>query len=408
MKKYVKTILKMVFPYTTREHIRGMAFKLNYGKIKRTETNFSKYPDGINLIGHSRGDFGLGESCRLVGEAIRVSGIPFMVKNYFQNKQASESNLTLVDYESDELKYNVNLIHINPNELVGFSLKADRNWFNNRYQIAYWLWELPEFPPEWVYQIKMFDEIWTPSEFVSEAVRRVADKPVYTVPYAMNEPVTLDKCDREFFGLPADKFLYLMSYDGLSNSDRKNPEAAIDAFREAFPEELSDVGLIIKATHAGDAEMEHLKERMAGYKNVYILTDSFSKEEFNSLIKCADAHISLHRSEGFGLVMAEAMFLGTPTVATNWSANAEFMSEDSCCMVPVEIIPIDKETPPYHKGNHWADPDIHAAAEHIRRLHDDRDFYEHKKTAAATYIRERMAPERAAGAFRERFKELVK
>ncbi len=406
MKNLAKKILKTIFPYIFREQVRGLIFQMNYPKIKRKGKDFGVYPEGINLIGHARGDFGLGESCRLVAETIRVSGIPFVIKNCFQNKNASETNTSYVGYEAEKLKYNVNLIHINPNEIVGFALKSGRGDFDNRYQIAYWLWEVPEFPAEWVYQIQMFDEIWSPSEFVSNAIRTVTDKPVYTVPYAMNEPKTLEECDRDYFGIPEDKFLYILSYDGFSNSDRKNPEAAIAAYREAFPTDLPDVGLIIKATHAGESEMAHLRELMNGYENVYILTDSYSKEEFNSLIKCADAHISLHRSEGFGLVMAEAMFLGTPTVSTNWSANSEFMSEDACCMVPVKIIEIEKETPPYHKGNHWADPDVHVAADFIRRLHDDKAFYEYKKEAAAKYIRERMSPERAAGILRERFENL--
>lgn len=402
----LRKILKAIFPYTFRERVRGLIFKINYPKIRRMKTDFKTYPEGINLIGHSRGDFGLGESCRLVAESVKTASIPFIIKNYFQNKSAGETNMSCAQYEADDLKYNVNLIHINPNELVQFSLKSDRTMFDNRYQIAFWLWELPEFPAEWVYQIDMFDEIWTPSEFVSESIRKVTNKPVHTVPYAMREPVTLEKCDRDFFGIPNDKFLYLMSYDGLSNSDRKNPEAAISAYKAAFPKELQNVGLIIKATHAGEAEMARLRELMTGYKNVYILTDSFSKEEFNSLIKCADAHISLHRSEGFGLVMAEAMFLGTPTVSTNWSANAEFMTEDACCMVPVKIVEIEKETPPYHKKNHWSDPDIKVAAEYIRRLYEDTDFYEHKKNTAMKHIRERMAPERAAAILCERFADL--
>ncbi|MCR5343164.1 MAG: glycosyltransferase [Butyrivibrio sp.] len=402
----VREIVKMIIPYMARERLRGVLFKVKHSKIKRTETNFKKYPDGINLIGHARGDYGLGESCRLVAEAIKTSEIPFTIKNIFQNKKALETNEAYKEYESEDLKYNVNLIHLNPNELPVSIRSMTRDVFNNRYQIGYWLWELPEFPKEWSYAFDLFDEIWTPAEFVSDAVRTATSKPVYTVPYAMNTPATDDRFDRKYFGIPEDKFLYILSYDGFSNSDRKNPEAAIAAYREAFPTELPDVGLIIKATHAGESEMEHLRELMHGYENVYILTDSYSKEEFNSLIKCADAHISLHRSEGFGLVMAEAMFLGTPTVSTNWSANSEFMSEDACCMVPVKIIEIEKETPPYHKGNHWADPDVHVAANFIRRLHDDKAFYEYKKEAAAKYIRERMSPERAAGILRERFENL--
>ncbi|WP_049945445.1 glycosyltransferase [Butyrivibrio sp. AC2005] len=415
----LKKILKAIFPYIFREKLRGVLFKIRYFFVGRTKTDYSKYPNGISLIGHVRGDFGLGESCRLVAGTIASSEIPFSIKNIFQNKNAAETNVSFADFESEELKYNVNLIHINPNELLSFILKADKKVFDNRYQIAYWLWELPEFPKEWIYQIEMFDEIWTPSEFVSEAVRKVTNKPVYTVPYAMSEPVTDGKYDRNYFGLPDDKFLYLMSYDGLSNSERKNPVGAILAYKEAFSkeylnslseehsQELKEAGLIIKATHAEDKELSHLRELMEGYKNVYILTDSYSKEEFNSLIKCADVYISLHHSEGFGLVMAEAMLLGTPTVATGWSANAEFMSEDACCMVPVKIVEIKKETPPYHKGNHWADPDVHAAAKYIRHLYEDKDFYQYKKEAAAKYIRDCMSQKKAVSVICERYLNII-
>ncbi|WP_155834085.1 glycosyltransferase family 4 protein [Butyrivibrio sp. VCD2006] len=404
----VREVLKQILPYTLREQIRSVIFNANYLRIKRIKTDFGEYPDGINLIGHSRGDFGLGESCRLVAQTIKTSGIPFVINNCFQNKKAKETNLSFVKYEEDEPRYNVNLIHINPNEMVSFSLRSTRNMFDNRYQVAFWLWEVPEFPMHWVCQIKMFDEIWTPSEFVSESIRRVTDKPVFTVPYAMREPKVSLECDRNYFGLPRDKFLFLMSYDGLSNSERKNPEAVIAAYKEAYPEEQSGVGLIIKATHANEKEIKRLRNMLEGYRNVYILTESFSKEEFNSLIKDADVYVSLHRSEGFGLVMAEAMFLGTPVVATNWSANSEFMSEESCCMVPARIVEIETDMPPYHKGNHWADPDIHVAAGYIRRLYDDKAFYDYKKESAFFHIREMMKPERAADIFRERFAELTK
>ncbi|WP_051656800.1 glycosyltransferase [Butyrivibrio sp. AE3004] len=403
----IRKVIKMILPYIIRERIRGVLFRVRYLRIKRKEENFRTNPDGINLIGHIRGDYGLGESCRLVAETIKNSGIPFVVINVFQNRIATETNDSYKKYESENLKYNVNLIHLNPNELPVSIRTMTGDTFNNRYQVGYWLWELPEFPREWNYAFEMFDEIWTPSEFVSNAIRAATNKPVYTVPYAMSVPKTDEKYDRKYFGLPDDKFLYILSYDGFSNSDRKNPEASIMAYKEAYPKELPDIGLIIKATHAGNAELEHLKNLLYGYENIYILTDSYSKIEFNSLIKCADVHISLHRSEGFGLVMAEAMFLGTPTVSTNWSANAEFMSEDACCMVPVNIIEIEKETPPYHKGNHWADPDIHIAARYIRKLHDDREFYKYKKEKAATYIKERMSPDHAAEILNERFRFLT-
>ena len=84
-----------------------------------------------------------------------------------------------------------------------------------------------------------------------------------------------------------------------------------------------------------------------GYTNVYLIEGTLNRDQVNSLTKCVDVVVSLHRAEGFGLVLAEAMLLGTPTIATNWSSNTEFMNKDVACMVDYKLITIERDIPPF-------------------------------------------------------------
>jgi glycosyltransferase involved in cell wall biosynthesis len=186
----------------------------------------------------------------------------------------------------------------------------------------------------------------------------------------------------------------MISYDGNSNTGRKNPKGSLDAFCRAFPEAKEDIGLVIKVLHCGEREKKLFEELRARYKNVYIIDRSLEKAEFNSLLKAVDAYISLHRAEGFGLVLAEAMFLGTALVATNYSANNEFMTADDSCLVPADIVEIKEDNFPYKKGCHWAEPDIDKAAECIRRLIEDKEYYKSMTEKAARDIENTMGKNR--------------
>lgn len=403
---YAKTALKSVTTPRMRDEIKKRMFQVYTGlyfpKTRRRDADTF----GVNLIGHIRGDFGLGESCRLVAGALRESGIPFSIINIPLNGPAKESDTEWFTCEGSELPYSINLIHLNPNEIANAVWKLDPAKLRGKYNIAYWLWELPEFPAEWRYTFRLFDEIWTPAEFISQTMRRQTEKPVFTMPYGLREPKTSAECGRANFGLPVDKFLFLMSYDGNSVTARKNPEGNIRAYRSAFSPEDNSVGLVVKATHEKAAELERLCGLVESYPNIYVLTDSYSKEEFNSLIRCADVYISLHRAEGFGLVMAEAMLLGTPVIATNWSANTEFMNQDAACMVDAQVVPLEKDYPPYHAGDHWAQPDEDQAAEWMVKLYTDRAFREGLTVRARAHVTSEFSPKKAAQIMKKRLLEL--
>ena len=361
--------------------------------------------DGINLIGYIRGEFGLGESCRLMAGCLDKTGLDFDLFN-FEMVSAKRFNDHSWDHKiTDTPLYNINLIHINPFDLPLAFFRMERKIWDKRYNIAFWLWELETLPEKWINALNLIDEIWTPSEFVSETFRKVTNKPVRTIPYGIS---TLD-CglyDRSHFGLPENKFLFLCMYDTGSTMERKNPIGVINAYKQAFSPEEQNVGLIVKVNNQQQKDMQVINDALSGYPCVYIISDVLEKKQVNALIACSDVYVSLHRSEGFGLVPAEAMLLGTPVIATNWSANTEFMNSETACMVDYGFITIKKDHGPYEAGNRWADPDIRQAAGYMRKLYDDKEFYQRIAINAKSHITEKLSTERAARLIQNRIAEI--
>ncbi|MDR2006295.1 MAG: glycosyltransferase, partial [Acidaminococcales bacterium] len=167
-----------------------------------------------------------------------------------------------------------------------------------------------------------------------------------------------------------------------------------------------DVGLVVKINHPQPAEVAQIKNLLAGHDNVYIIAGTLPKTAVNSLIKCTDAFVSLHRSEGFGLVMAEAMLLKTPVIATNWSANTEFMDGDVACMVDFSLVEVGEDIWPYKKGDRWAEPDVNQAAAYMRKLYEDKRFCARIRRNAYRRITTKFSREKAVGAINGRITQI--
>lgn len=360
---------------------------------------------GVNLIGNIRLDSGLGQSCRLVAHEFEDCGLPFLVYEHHVSDALSMNDTTCDYLIRDSLKYNINLFHINAHEFTVSYMQLGKKVWDYHYNIAFWLWELEEFPEEWVGCIDVLDEIWTPAEFVSQAIRKRTDKPVITIPYHVEAPV--DKTyDRNYFHLPEDKFLFLMMYDSGSMTERKNPIGVLNAFKKAFDRNEQRVGLVIKLNGKNQQDIENIRAYLDGYTNVYFMAQTLSKIEVNSLIAAMDVLVSMHRAEGFGLVMAEAMKNGVPCIATNWSANTEFMNQDVACMLDYELVELEREIGPYKKGSRWADPSVEQAAMYMRKLYEDKEFYDSLSVGGRNYIEERLGKERIVGLIRNRLREI--
>lgn len=386
MKEKIKNSIKKIVPENVLRKIRAVISNHRIRKMGndgKTEFHKDDFPQGVNVIGMFAQDSGLGQSCRLVAKEVRRSGLPYRFINHFSYPNLPRTNHEFDAEYSSEFTYGINLFHVNMQELFLAYEQLKENW-KGHYNIAFWLWEMQEFPEEWVPMINQLDEIWTPAEFVSEAVRKVTDKPVHTIPYALEAPYD-EKYDRKYFGLPEDKFLFLMLFDSNSITERKNPMGVISAFKKAFSKGERNVGLVIKIGNARNYEIEEVRNALEGY-NVYFVQGMLEKKVVNSLIRCADVYVSLHRSEGFGLVLAEAMILKTATIATNYSANTEFQTKDTACLVDYDLIPVGRDIFPYKKDNLWADPDTDQACEYMRKLYTDSDFREQMVARAFRYM----------------------
>ena len=332
------------------------------------------YPAGINLCGFIQGDFGLGEAARLLAETLQASGVPFTIVDYHGAKEHTYQNHQWDAKITNEFMYNTNLIVVNADGLADFVENVAPEVLKNRYNIGFWYWELPEFPPAWKSALQFVDEVWTASDFTTESVRAITQKPVKTIPCCITQTAEAG-LSRADFGLPEDAFLFLMMYDARSFSARKNPQGAVEAFLKAF-ENNAAVHLLLKVNAPPDWDGDDaLLASLASHQNIHILVETTTKERLNALICLCDAFISLHRSEGFGLGPAEAMYWGKPAILTDWSGNKIYMKEDNCCPVSYEIIEIDKDYGPYKKGNHWAEPNLDDAAEKMRRIVEDKEYY---------------------------------
>jgi glycosyltransferase involved in cell wall biosynthesis len=183
------------------------------------------------------------------------------------------------------------------------------------------------------------------------------------------------RASRAAFDLPEDRFLFLVSYDMLSVQERKNPLGAIEAFHRAFPRD-DRAGLVVKVNHGSHApdEMARLRDALGRCQGAMLVDRTMSHQQAIDLHAVCDAYLSLHRSEGFGLNIAEAMLLGKPVVATGWSGNADFMTAGNSCPVNYHLVRLEQDFGPYRQGHHWADPDLDHAAYYMRRLVDDDAF----------------------------------
>lgn len=263
------------------------------------------------------------------------------------------------------------VIHINAPMLPLALLRLRRAVTRGRRIIGYWAWELPEMPPEWRPGLACVNEVWVPSRFTATALEQHLPGQVHVVPPALAlVPPQPSSLGRSAFGLPADAVVVLVSFNLASSFARKNPFAAIAAFHTAFGDRADRI-LLLKISHPNHAPEDFAKlTQMAQGPNIRMDTRILPSGDRHALTACADIVLSLHRSEGFGLVLAEAMLLGKAVIATGWSGNTEFMDPSNAALVNYRLIHARDDRSIY-RDSLWAHPDPADAVDRLRQLADD-------------------------------------
>lgn len=315
---------------------------------------------------------GLGEAARLMLRGLEALGLPghALQAGLRIPGDASEAPVAVPGRLPPDLPL---LLHVNAPLLPAALLRLPRGLLRGRRVVGHWAWELPVAPPDWRAGVGFVHEVWAPSRFTARALEALLPGRVRVVPYpiaaAPPRPSALGRAD---FGLPEAAVVTLVSFSLASSFARKNPLAAIAAHREAFAGRPDRV-LVVKtgdASRHGD-DMAVLRAAADGAANIRFETRVLPMADSHALTACADIVLSLHRSEGFGLVPAEAMLLGRCVVATDWSATAEFLDAGCGVPIPFRLVPARDPRGVFEAdGAVWADAEVGAAAHALRGLAD--------------------------------------
>jgi glycosyltransferase involved in cell wall biosynthesis len=262
------------------------------------------------------------------------------------------------------------------------------------YTIGYWAWELAKFPEEWNSSFTFVQEVWVSSRFAYDSIASETTKPVLLMPMAVAVPPPEPGLRRADFRLPEDKFVFYFSFDFRSYASRKNPLAAVAAFRRAFPRRNASAALLLKTVGSEwkPEERDSLLDAIRGDPRILLINREFTRPRAIALLALSDCFLSLHRSEGFGRGPAEAMLLGKRLIVTDYSGTRDFATSETALLVDYELVPVRAEEYPGARAQVWAEPDIDEAAAAMRRLAGDPALAERLGNAGRACIRELYDP----------------
>jgi glycosyltransferase involved in cell wall biosynthesis/SAM-dependent methyltransferase len=357
---------------------------------------------GVNLVGYLNDARGIGEVGRQILEALRDADVP--VATIDTPADPDQIAPVLGRVSEKDAPYDFNLICVNADMLPLVAGGLDQRLFEGRNSAGLWFWEVSHFPQQWEASFDYVDEVWVATEHVAEALRTLAPIPVHTIRMPI-VPAPPEPASRAELGMP-EGFCFLFTFDYRSVFRRKNPLGVVEAFRAAF-EPGEGPSLVIKSI-CGDefpAQREELAAAVADRPEIHLVEEMIPVGRKNAMMASCDCYVSLHRSEGLGLTMAEAMYFGRPVIATGYSGNLDFMTEENSYLVPYELTEIGPDANPYPPDKEWAEPDVERAAALMREVYENPEEAEARGRQAAADIRRNHSPQAAAEAIGERIEK---
>ncbi|KWE61109.1 hypothetical protein WL76_03210 [Burkholderia ubonensis] len=363
---------------------------------------------GVNIVGFGRGELGIGEDVRMASLALAQVDCDQCVLRIPLAISARQGDRTLEYFEVDKPQYRTNLIFLPHYETVRLLSATGNAVLGGRYNIGCWQWELPHYPSGLELALDVVDEVWSSTRFTANAMRMATDKPVYVMPMAVSLPPLSRAYSREMFGLPQHAFTFLHILDGNSSVYRKNPLAVVRAFRQAFASDVAGVHLVLKTMNMGKSspQWNDVLELARKDSRITIISEAFERERVIGLQSVCDCFVSLHRAEGFGRNIAEAMLLGKPVIASDFSGNRDFTNNDTAFVVGGEAVPVQYGEYSFADGQFWWDADVAAAADCMRRCVEDAVERERRANNGKAHIIENYAPAAVGRNYVERLRAL--
>ena len=315
---------------------------------------------GLNVVGWASAPTGVGEACRGTLAAAQQVKLPVALWNLGTGADDDPKR-----GGAQGLPFETILFHVNADMIPTISSVLPSALLAGRYRIGFWFWELSHFPVAFAGSFRHVDEVWAPTHFCLDAFRAIAPVGLRWMPPCIEAP-TETPASRQSLDIPGEGFLFYFSFDALSIPMRKNPDGLLRAFAQAARESPRPLHLLLKVNHleAQPGLGRQLRRRIADSNlPVTLVTKSMSRREVNSLMAACDAYISLHRSEGLGLPLIEAMYLGKPVLATGYGGVTDFLDDTTGWVIRHGLTALEEGHGPYPAGAVWAEPDTGHAAE---------------------------------------------
>jgi glycosyltransferase involved in cell wall biosynthesis len=333
----------------------------------------TKPPWGVNVAGFFSAELGLGEAARLLIGGLDAANVPALPVQGTLTPPCRQGS-DFVFANPDTAPFPINIVCMNGDTIPHFARDAGQHFFENRYSIALWWWEVGEFPDGWMDAFDYLNEIWVASDHIYEVIAAVSPIPVYKVPMPVIVPRIVPYTRAEL-GMPEDDFVFLFVFDYHSTAQRKNPVGVVNAFKEAFPEPGSGASLVLKCINSDKMPDFHEEVLIAigDRPDIQIIDRYVTAAEKDAIIADCDCYVSLHRSEGFGLTPAEAMWQAKPVIATRYGGILEFMTPENSYLVDYEEVKVGKHAHPYPAEATWAEPNLEQASQLMRHVFDNQE-----------------------------------
>ena len=323
---------------------------------------------GVNIVGYLTRESSLGDVARRMISTLQQAAVSWSPLTY---QRTASPEIGFVEVGADTVAFETTVAVVNADQFA--SLRGDHPelFAAGGRIIGYWFWELDHVPVAMRSATEFVDEIWAGSTFVADAFRRAAPVEVRHVPIPIPEPIRSPRSRASFAPLAeADgRFVFAVVFDHFSVTERKNPVGAIEAFKRAFAPDEGPV-LVVKSMNADQRwpQHQHVCAAADGRPDIIIWDEHLERTDHMALIGAVDCLVSLHRSEGLGLHLAEAMWLGTPVIATRYSGNLDFMDDSCAALIDATLVPVTNGEGVYPPEGRWADPDLEQAAAAMRRM----------------------------------------
>jgi glycosyltransferase involved in cell wall biosynthesis len=368
-----------------------------------TLDNFGYAKNGVNVIGYGKAEFGIAEDVRMVVRALTEVDVETAAPKIDLQIAARQNDKTLLGNEVPRPIYQLNLICLPAYEILRLLASSQRDILDKRYNIGFCQWELSRIPDELLCTLDVMDEIWSASSFTLKAFQSTTSKPVIHMPMTVSLPRPTKKWSRRDFSLSEQDFIYLTVLDGNSSLRRKNPLATVLAFLKAFPVE-KNIRLVIKAMNVGADHPEW--RRILGYAEIddriTVISEVMTRERLIGLQSVCDCFVSLHRSEGFGRNIAEAMLLGKPVIVSDYSGNQDFTTKENAFLVSGDLISLKPGDYSFVNTQQWFDPSIDKASAMLKLCFEFPEIRKERAIAGQALILEKYSPLRVGQAYKLR------